>query len=279
MSRPSYNRQEIAKIIKKFSIGKLISLKPAVSGKMNINLEVNTSKGKYLLKKYFLAIFKEKALLAQHKLVADLAQKGAMVVPPIKAKSGRTVVMDGEIRYVIFPFIDCAPAPKMSKKTIEDAAEKLAQFHKTAKNAIKIYNRTKPWPKSVVHDTKQFYRGDVHHKSKSVISNLRAKKEYDDYDKYVLANEKWLNDLRKELLRAEKKIRYTGADGAMLGRAIFGNPWLFSHRSHRSHGNKKEKKITVKERLEVLVEHTRLFEELLGKDKNFAIMKKHIRLM
>lgn len=64
------------------------------------------------------------------------------------------------------------------------------------------------------------------------------------------------------------RARATGADGVMIGKGIFGNPWLF---------DPKKKKITLKERLAALVEHTKLFEELLGKRKNFAIMKKHFK--
>lgn len=65
---------------------------------------------------------------------------------------------------------------------------------------------------------------------------------------------------------ARRKVAETGADGAMLGRAIFGNPWLFA-----------EKVPTVEEKLNVMVEHTKTFEELLGDLKNFAIMKKHYK--
>ncbi len=70
----------------------------------------------------------------------------------------------------------------------------------------------------------------------------------------------------KDLDDARIKIKETGADGVMLGRAIFGNPWLFS-----------EKTPTKEERLSVLVEHTKLYEELLGDIKSFAIMKKHYK--
>lgn len=65
----------------------------------------------------------------------------------------------------------------------------------------------------------------------------------------------------------------TGADGAMLGRAIFGNPWLFSPRQ----------RLGVEEKLRVLVEHTKLFEEIVGPKppvgcgKSFAVMKKHYK--
>lgn len=66
---------------------------------------------------------------------------------------------------------------------------------------------------------------------------------------------------------AKQKAKETGADGIMLGRAIFGNPWLFDE-------NKKE--ITIEEKLKVMLEHTKLFEKILP-HKNFATMKKHYK--
>lgn len=70
------------------------------------------------------------------------------------------------------------------------------------------------------------------------------------------------------LEQARQKIAETGCDGVMIGRGIFGNPWFFD-------SNKKE--ITLMERLSVMVEHTKLFEEKLGNIKNFSIMKKHYK--
>ena len=65
---------------------------------------------------------------------------------------------------------------------------------------------------------------------------------------------------------ARRKCEETGADGVMLGRAIFGMPWLFS-----------ENVPTLEEKLLVMVEHTKLFEKNLGRVKNFAVMKKHYK--
>lgn len=65
---------------------------------------------------------------------------------------------------------------------------------------------------------------------------------------------------------ATKKCEESGADGAMLGRAIFGNPFLFS--SHAP---------TTEEKLKVLIEHTKLFEKKFSGVKSFAIMKKHFK--
>jgi nifR3 family TIM-barrel protein len=95
---------------------------------------------------------------------------------------------------------------------------------------------------------------------------------------------------------AREKIAFSGADGAMIGRALFGNPWFFNPnralptRLHAlpTHGVDRETLLTydqsdssvsyvsIPERLEALLEHTKLFSELLG-HKNFAVMKKHFK--
>ena len=78
---------------------------------------------------------------------------------------------------------------------------------------------------------------------------------------------------------ARQKVKETGADGIMLGRAIFGNPFLFALQGEGQMADigKKSTDISIKEKLKVLVEHTKLFEELLGEVKSFAIMKKHFK--
>lgn len=70
----------------------------------------------------------------------------------------------------------------------------------------------------------------------------------------------------KNIMEAKQRVAETGADGVMLGRAIFGNPWLFA-----------EHQPTTQEKLSVLLEHVLLFDELLGQHKSFAIMKKHFK--
>jgi nifR3 family TIM-barrel protein len=64
---------------------------------------------------------------------------------------------------------------------------------------------------------------------------------------------------------AHKKIKETGVDGVMIGRAVFGNPFFFSG-----------KEVSVERKLKVMIEHAKLFEKLLP-DKNFSIMKKHFK--
>lgn len=78
----------------------------------------------------------------------------------------------------------------------------------------------------------------------------------------------------KDLSDARAKAEMSGADGVMLGRAIFGNPWLFSG-LHTKDG--KPVVPTLEEKLRVLVDHAKLYEKLLGDIKGFAIMKKHFK--
>ncbi|MBI5798644.1 MAG: tRNA-dihydrouridine synthase [Candidatus Yonathbacteria bacterium] len=92
----------------------------------------------------------------------------------------------------------------------------------------------------------------------------RAKKLAEGTGTLIIGN----GDVR-DLNDAEEKARATGADGVMLGRAMFGTPWLFD-RSRTAPP-------TLAEKFEILIEHTRLYEKLLGDIKNFAIMKKHYK--
>ena len=90
-----------------------------------------------------------------------------------------------------------------------------------------------------------------------------------------------------DLIDANKKVLETGCDGVMLGRAIFGNPWLFANKEKilpvsdigefLMSDTKKEFLPSLPEKLKVMLEHTKLFEEVLGGHKNFAIMKKHYK--
>lgn len=72
----------------------------------------------------------------------------------------------------------------------------------------------------------------------------------------------------KNLEEARARAAETGCDGVMLGRAIYGNPWLYA---------KRDAPPTPQERIEALIEHIKLFDELLGDTANFATMKKHFK--
>jgi nifR3 family TIM-barrel protein len=67
---------------------------------------------------------------------------------------------------------------------------------------------------------------------------------------------------------AKEKAALYGVDGVMLGRAIFGNPWLFSEIVSRD-------SLSQSERLRTLLYHAELFDAILGASKPFHLMRKH----
>jgi len=72
------------------------------------------------------------------------------------------------------------------------------------------------------------------------------------------------------LAEAEAKARETGADGIMIGRGIFGNPWMFNRATPIE-------KVPVHKRLQAMIEHTKLFEKKFAGIKDFAVMRKHYK--
>jgi nifR3 family TIM-barrel protein len=70
-------------------------------------------------------------------------------------------------------------------------------------------------------------------------------------------------------LQGKQWAQHAGADGAMIGRGIFGNPWRFRTDIDPD-------TIALSQKLDALSEHTQLFAELLP-HKSFAIMKKHFK--
>ncbi len=109
----------------------------------------------------------------------------------------------------------------------------------------------------------EMYRNEAHWELAEKIVQLR-----DRYspDTLILGN----GDV-KSLAGAHKLVKKTGVDGVMIGRNIIGNPWFFS-----------DKLPTIQERLNAVVEHAEIFEDLHKKDilrdghlRRFETLKKH----
>lgn len=71
----------------------------------------------------------------------------------------------------------------------------------------------------------------------------------------------------EDIADAAHKAARTGCDGVMLGRAIFGTPWLFTKNTER----------TPEEKMNALAEHIEIFDDLLGDLSSYATMKKHFK--
>ncbi len=66
-----------------------------------------------------------------------------------------------------------------------------------------------------------------------------------------------------------ERVQETGVDGVMVGRGIFQNPWFF---------NPEKMDIPMEERIDKLLEHTRLFEQTWSPGKNFNILKRFYKI-
>lgn len=146
----------------------------------------------------------------------------------------------------------------------------------------------------------------VHARTRKDLSKVPA--QWDYLKKVVALRDKLAPDTViigngdvTSLVDGAAKARATGADGVMVGRALFGNPWFFDasrevvatlpkkhvfaklpfigkyFETRRKAAVSAVSPITTQERLTVMVEHTKLFMELLGDIKSFSIMKKHYK--
>lgn len=116
----------------------------------------------------------------------------------------------------------------------------------------------------------------IHARTRNEMSKVPA--HWDAVRRAVeLAKEIYPNDSDRPLIigngdvmslgEAHKRVEETGCDGVMIGRGIFGNPWLFSKTDQPS----------LREKLLVMLEHTKLYIELLGDKKPLDLMKKHYK--
>jgi len=70
-------------------------------------------------------------------------------------------------------------------------------------------------------------------------------------------------------VQGEKLAEQYGLDGIMIGRGIFHNFWIF---------NKQQTEHTVRERMQILIDHTKTFLEDWEDTKHFAILKKFYKI-
>lgn len=74
----------------------------------------------------------------------------------------------------------------------------------------------------------------------------------------------------RNLHDADEVVLETGCDGVMIGRGIFGNPWLFNRVVDKED-------LPFEQVIDVMMEHTELYCELFDGIKPFDPMKKHYK--
>lgn len=125
-------------------------------------------------------------------------------------------------------------------------------------SALTIHLRTK----------KEMSKVNAHHElAKDIAKTVRK------YNKKIVLI---VNGDIKGLKEGEILSKKSGFDGYMIGRGIFGNPWMFSARGEPvTDGD--NSLVGIKEKLNVMIEHAKLFEKTLLESKRFDVMKKHFK--
>ncbi len=95
----------------------------------------------------------------------------------------------------------------------------------------------------------------------SEISKAVRLRDQLDLDLPILGN----GDIQS-VEEARSKCAEFNLDGAMIGRGIFNNPWLFM---------KEQRERAPEEKLEMLWKHTEMFDRAWGSSKNFHILRRY----
>lgn len=169
--------------------------------------------------------------------------------------------------------------PKLAKEIIKAAKRGAPNLPISVKTRVGYNkNELETWLPELLEESPALIT--IHARTRKEMSKVPANWDYvkravsirDDFFAKQFGGEKTLifgNGDVSSIEQAYKRVEETGADGVMIGRGIFGNPWLFRSRAPYMP--------SIREKLEALCEHTMLYEKLLGDIKNFAIMKKHFK--
>lgn len=159
--------------------------------------------------------------------------------------------------------------PKLAREIIKAAKEGAKDMPVSVKTRIGYNkNEIETWISNILEEKVSTLT--IHMRTRKDLSLVEAKWELmEDVLKLrdSISNDTLIigNGDVKDLNDAKDKVSKYKVDGVMIGRGIFGNPWLFS-----------DKNPSHVEKLKVLIEHTKKFEELCS-HKSFSVMKKHYR--
>jgi nifR3 family TIM-barrel protein len=167
--------------------------------------------------------------------------------------------------------------PKLAREILKSAKRGAGKLPISVKTRIG-YNKIdyKEWLKEILSE--DISALTIHLRTRKEMSKVSAHWEIaKEISEYVRTLDKEVvliaNGDIKSKKEGEEMALCTGFDGVMIGRGFFGKPWLL----------KESGEAPVAHKLKVLVEHTKLFEKIMGnsnpekRHKNFAVMKKHFK--
>ena len=190
----------------------------------------------------------------------------------VKQDSGSGLILNPELAQEII---------RETKRGIGDAALLRQGFEGSSRSSIPVSIKTRIGYNSII--TEEWITKLIEAKPDVIIVHGRTMKEaskvpahWDEIAKagklcreagiLIIGN----GDVMNYAEGVEKANQYN-LDGIMVGRGVFHNPWFFD--SSINPTNK-----TPDERIALLKKHINNFVELWGNDKNFAVMKRFIKI-
>ncbi|HTU80954.1 MAG TPA: tRNA dihydrouridine synthase DusB [Candidatus Acidoferrales bacterium] len=154
--------------------------------------------------------------------------------------------------------VDCPVTMKMRLGWTEDAlvyVDVARRAQRAGVQAVTLHART----------AKQFYKGSANWQH---VARLKASVGIP-----VIGN----GDL-DDPFEAVERMRETGVDGIMLGRATLGNPWLISQVRDLMEGREPQPLPNAADRLRFCIVHYRTMVDELGESRAVPQMRKHVAL-
>ncbi|MEI8247120.1 MAG: homoserine kinase [Lentisphaerota bacterium] len=133
--KTNFSKNELSEILSQYNLGELIDSKPLANGSIQINILLQTTKGKFVFR-YYKQVRLENSVLFEVNLIRYLKNKNYPCPASIKDKYGNIAGCYDNKPYVIFEFIEGKHLNKPNNAQQKELIKMVAQLH----NITKTYN-------------------------------------------------------------------------------------------------------------------------------------------
>ncbi|MBT7903715.1 phosphotransferase [Candidatus Woesearchaeota archaeon] len=222
------SRQEITQVLSRYNLGELERYKTIKDGLMNLNAEVRTTKGRFVLRKHAIKQFenpntKAESIRYEHDILKYLYQNNFSVPVPVKNELGGTFTMKGDHFFTLFSFIDGRGFYEdLFKGTKDEINQRVhTRIIESVKHLVKYHEviskkKIKDKPKNMdvsclSFDMLQTIWQDCEC-GESFLSLIEQNEEQSGFDQFVKKNSRYLKKNYKKLKKHSKSLNYRRKD-------------------------------------------------------------------
>lgn len=190
------------------------SFKQLEGGFANFNFQLNTSKGLFFLRIHDL-INDIESIKKEHKLINFLEKNNFKTAKVNLTKLNNSCFAFENKVITLFTWIDGEPINKINSNIIKQVAQTLAKYHKIVKNFKEDIPK---WGLSIKQTTKE----TINHQivgfvdiifedmpwEKSAYKILEKREKINEYEKYMIENKDFLQQIRKNIIDLHNRINF-----------------------------------------------------------------------